>query len=204
MVEKVLVFDYDGTIVDSYQAYAPRFLSLLEKYHLQHKVKDFKSLYASNFAQSLLSLGLTQKNVLALIQDIREPFEGKPETIPPFAGMIDIMNMLTKRYSVYVVTSNLTAVIQESLDYWKIQGVKEVLGGDTEISKVTKLKLLQKKHPSAELFYIGDTLGDIHEAHEARVKSIAVTWGYHSRKELEKIKPDYIVDRPKALLNVLT
>jgi phosphoglycolate phosphatase len=69
---------------------------------------------------------------------------------------------------------------------------------------MNKVVIVQLCDDRAELFYIGDTLGDIHEAHEARVKSIAVTWGYHSRKELEKIKPDYIVDRPKALLNVLT
>lgn len=204
MVQKVLVFDYDGTIVDSYRAYARRFLALLEKYCLQGKVKDLKSLYVSNFSHSLIEQGLTRKEILALIHDIRVPFDGKPAMIEPFDGMVQLMNTLTKKYRVYVVTSNLTSVIQESLEYWKIRGVKEVMGGDMELSKVKKLARIRKRYPGAELFYIGDTVGDVHEAKEAGYRAVAVAWGYHTKKQLESEHPDTLVTKVSELRELFT
>ncbi|MBM3230539.1 hypothetical protein FJZ22_02705 [Candidatus Pacearchaeota archaeon] len=203
MVQKILVFDYDGTIVDSYAAYAERFMALREQYHLSKKIKDFKSLYSSNFSESLINQGLTPPLILALIRDIQKPFNGKPALITPFAGMVKLMNVLTTQSRVYVVTSNLTAVINESLSYWKIRGIQEVLGGDIEFSKVKKLKSIQKRHPHAEFLYIGDTVGDVHEAKEAGYTAVAVSWGYHSRTVLKKAKPDFIVDTPEALFQLL-
>ncbi|MSS74819.1 HAD family hydrolase [Candidatus Pacearchaeota archaeon] len=197
--KKVLVFDYDGTIVDSYRAYARRFVAIAGKYSLQASEHFFQSLYTGNFAASLQDHALDKKDVIALIHDIRVPFNGKPEAIEPFEGMVQLMNTLTKKYRVYVVTSNLTSVIKESLAYWKIYGVKEVIGGEMELSKVNKLVRIRKRYPRAELFYIGDTAGDVHEAKEAGYVAIAVSWGYHTKAQLEGEHPDILLSKVSEL-----
>jgi phosphoglycolate phosphatase len=51
-------------------------------------------------------------------------------------------------------------------------------------------------------FYIGDTTGDILEAREAGVQTVAVTWGWHSREKLVAVHPDFLVDRPEELLRM--
>lgn len=63
-----------------------------------------------------------------------------------------------------------------------------------------------------ETLHVGDTVTDIvacrtlrrkNPANEQNVKTVAVTWGYETRQELEKVKPDYIVDRPSELVKIV-
>ena len=123
--------------------------------------------------------------------------------LTPFNGIREVIRKLSKKAVIYIITSNLTSVIEDSIQFHKIKGVQRVIGGDKEFSKVKKILAVKKIHPKAVFYYIGDTVGDILEAKKADVKAVAVTWGYHSRKMLEKVKPDYIVDTPKELLKVL-
>ena len=55
---------------------------------------------------------------------------------------------------------------------------------------------------SGHTFYVCDTAGDVREAREAGVKTVAVTWGWHPRSRLERARPDVIVDDPKKLLGL--
>jgi phosphoglycolate phosphatase len=52
-------------------------------------------------------------------------------------------------------------------------------------------------------FYIGDTVGDIKEARAAGVWTVAVTWGWHSRERLLAARPDFLVDTPEELLQIV-
>lgn len=44
---------------------------------------------------------------------------------------------------------------------------------------------------------------DIRHGKAAGVRTVAVTWGYQKRHTLEQEKPDFVVDSPDELLNVL-
>jgi phosphoglycolate phosphatase len=41
---------------------------------------------------------------------------------------------------------------------------------------------------------IGDTAHDLRMAQAAGVRAMGVTWGFHTREELEACRPDYIAD----------
>jgi phosphoglycolate phosphatase len=56
--------------------------------------------------------------------------------------------------------------------------------------------------PPERTFYIGDTTGDIVEAWAAGVRTVTVTWGWHSRERLVAARPDFLVDTPEGLLRV--
>jgi len=40
------------------------------------------------------------------------------------------------------------------------------------------------------------------EGRQAGVKTVAVTWGWHSREKLAATGPDYLLDRPEELLKL--
>ena len=46
-------------------------------------------------------------------------------------------------------------------------------------------------------------MGDIVEGRQVGVGTIAVTWGWHSRKRLEAASPDRLVTTPAELLALL-
>jgi len=68
-------------------------------------------------------------------------------------------------------------------------------------SKVHKIKLLLEKYSMSpeNTIFVTDTLGDIKEAQECNVPTLAVTWGFHARETLEKGNPTKIIDHFEEL-----
>ena len=50
---------------------------------------------------------------------------------------------------------------------------------------------------------IGDALSDVRAAKEARVTSIAVTWGHQSLETLQRGEPDYVINSPQELIGLI-
>ncbi len=48
---------------------------------------------------------------------------------------------------------------------------------------------------------ITDTLGDLKEANQTGIKTIAVTWGVHQREKLKAGSPTVIIEEPTDLVN---
>ena len=63
------------------------------------------------------------------------------------------------------------------------------------------LKLLDT--PTGQACFVGDTKYDIHAAHAADVRSIAVATGYASRGELLKLRPDAVFDGIEAAIEYI-
>ena len=114
-----------------------------------------------------------------------------------------MLENLSKNNIVIIITSNLTNVVKESLKLKNINYFEEVIGADKETSKVKKIESIKLRYKDNDYFYIGDTKGDIIEGRKAGVKTIAVTWGWHSEEKLKEENPDFIVHTPEELVNLL-
>lgn len=202
--KKVILFDYDGTILDTFGEYAKEYVKIAHLFGIKKNTKeDFKNLYENNLSESLAELGVEGERLIEFIYKLREPYMHDHGLLNVFNGMKEVISTLSKKHDVFVITSNLTHIIEGSIKHHRITGIKEVIGGDIEMSKVKKINSIKKKYKGYEIYYIGDTIGDVKEAKQAEVKSIAVTWGYHSRESLKKVGADYVVDKPEELLKIL-
>jgi len=47
---------------------------------------------------------------------------------------------------------------------------------------------------------VGDTVGDVLEGRQAGIRTMAVTWGWHSEERLAQAEPDLIVRTPQEVL----
>jgi len=83
-------------------------------------------------------------------------------------------------------------------------GVKKVLGGDLGLSKARRIAMAKSIFNPAhdDSAMIGDAISDIRQGKIARVKTVAVTWGFQSRELLRAESPDHIIDTPEELLAV--
>ena len=81
---------------------------------------------------------------------------------------------------------------------------QEVLGSDFMLSKKDKILHVIKKYNVTlqDIYYIGDTTGDIKEGKQAGVKTVGVTWGWHSKEKMAASQPDYLFDKPEDLLQL--
>lgn|SRR3989338_1191646 len=202
---KVIIFDYDGTIVDSSIIVLKAYNNISKKYDLEvlKNMDELKKLYEKNVYESILSKGLNGDKLDDFFSEWRNSFLNEDADVKIFDGMKEVIAHLAKKNDIYVITSNSKKVILKSLQRFGIKGFKDVLGGDEEKSKVVKIGSLKKKYTNKEFYYVGDTIGDVDEARKAGVKSVGVTWGLHSKKQLENARADFVVDDPEELLEIL-
>ncbi len=201
----VLLFDFDGTIVDSLKVAHKAYNAVAKQYKLKKIVheKDFSALYDQNIYQSFLKQGVPQEKIGKFMLDLRNAFFNNGYRADIFPGVRKTFALLAKDNLIFIVTSNLSPAVKKLLNDAKLSGVTEILGGDHGKSKVKKIEYIKPLYPEATIYYIGDTVGDIVEGKQAGVKTVAVTWGYHSKAKLQKAEPDYIVDKPKELVEIL-
>lgn len=201
---RILLFDYDGTIIDSTKAVHDAFNKAAEKYELKPAVNyyDFIKLYDKNVYESIVEMGLPRSRLREFFDEWRKPFLSVNGKVKLFDGIKEVIHELSKKDYIIIITSNSKKVIEISLERFKLSGIREIMGGDEEMSKVEKIEKIKNRFKGHDIYYIGDTKGDILEAKKAKVKAVAVSWGVHPRKRLQGAKPDFIADKPEVLLKI--
>lgn len=204
--QQLFLFDFDGVIVDSLDFYERRVTLCLDKIGSQivRSRADFLELFEDNFYEALVKKGVNLDQFLRTLNEI--PTDGDGASLAPFAPVLPVLQKLHDKAPLIVISSNDSRVIDASLEKLGITDYfRDVLGSDFGLSKQKKIhhamNLFQME--PERTYYIGDTAGDIKEARLAGTKTVAVTWGWHTREMLEKVNPDYLLDSPELLLNLI-
>lgn len=204
-MQDILIFDYDGVFVDSMAVMLSIHNNLCDKYNLGDIKGEgaFKSMLDDNFFKSMAGLGVSERKIKACIDGFEKKALERKNEIKLFAGIKPMLDNLSKKYKMIIVTSSSSSVIIDFLEVNNIQHIDDVIGVEKEKSKVKKILSVKADYPDSEIYYIGDTKGDMIEGKKAGALTIATTWGFHSRARLETANPDYIVDAPMELADIL-
>ena len=207
----VVLFDLDGTVVDSGG------IILASMRHATREVlgRDFGD---AELMQAVGGPGLeAQMEVFAperveeLVRVYRAHNEPLHDELVACAGMEDVLVRLHEQgHRLGVVTAKRRSTVELAFARVPIAHLFEtVVGGDeTEKHKPDPEPLLlaaerMNARPD-ETAYVGDSPFDIRAAKAAGMHAIAVTWGrIHDRERLEREEPDAIVDTAEELLEHL-
>jgi phosphoglycolate phosphatase len=198
---KIVMFDFDGVIADSWCAQKSAYVGALRAHGLHDFATSatFRDLLESNWFEALRRAGVPPEAVAA----VEEAF-GESPTPELFPGMDEVLERLGAAYPVIVVTSSSTADVWRVLEDRGVRGVDEVIGGDVEPSKVRKIRSIRRRFgEELEAWYVCDTVGDVVEAREAGAAVIGASWGWHGEERLLRSAPDRIARRPRELLDLL-
>ena len=136
------------------------------------------------------------------------------EFISLFPGMKElIQEVKTRGYKVGLVTSRLLNTTMQGLEKY---GIKQYFDAIITADDTTKHKpdpepvniVLRKLDSAPEhTIMLGDTLFDLLCARNAKVTSVLVSWslalGGKTKEELGDAAPDYIIDKPEELLEII-
>jgi phosphoglycolate phosphatase len=202
---KLFLFDFDGVLVDSLEVYEKTVKDNLQKIHqpIVRSREEFLELFEDNFYESLKKKGIDLDEFMKAAEDILA--QVKIKDMKPFPDITPVIKELHKKHCLIVVSSNDYASIKEALDHFNYDDYfRDILGSDFMFSKKEKILYAAKKYqtPLDDIYYIGDTTGDIKEGKQAGIKTVGVTWGWHSKEKMATAQPDYLFDKPQELLQL--
>jgi phosphoglycolate phosphatase len=202
---KLFLFDFDGVIVDSLAVYEKTVKDNLQKINqpIVKSREEFLELFEDNFYESLKNRGIDLDVFMKAAEDILA--QVRITDMKPFPDIAPVIEELHRNHCLIVISSNDNASIKEALDFFNYDNYfKEILGSDFMFSKKGKILYAAKKYgvEPQDIYYIGDTTGDIKEGKQAGVKTVGVTWGWHSKEKMAASGPDYLFDRPQELLQL--
>jgi pyrophosphatase PpaX len=207
----VVLFDLDGTVVDSGA------IILASMRHATREVlgRDYSD---EELLQTVGGPGLeAQMHALApdqvdrLVDVYRAHNEPLHEELEACVGMEDVLVRLHEEgRRLGIVTAKRRATVDLAFAQVPLGHLFEtVVGGDeTERHKPDPAPLLlaadRMGAEPADSAYVGDSPFDVRAAKAAGMFAVAVTWGrIHERERLEAEEPDAIVDTAEELLGVL-
>lgn len=202
---KLLLFDFDGVLVDSITVYEKTVTDCLKKIGqpLTRGREEFLELFEGNFYESLKQKGVNMDKFTAASVDILSKVNYTD--MKPFDAIRPVLRELAKNHPLIVISSNDSPTIKEALRLYDFDGIfNDILGSDFMLSKKDKILHVIRQYNVTlqDIYYIGDTTGDIKEGKQAGVQTVGVTWGWHSKELMTTSQPDYLFDKPEDLLKL--
>ena len=204
--EHLLMFDFDGVIADSLDIFYEKFVYACNQhnYNLFPDLNSFLSLFDGNLFDGMIKSGVKEIDILPVLNTMSKVLNPEIDSISLFPGIIDMINFLSELHPVYIITSNVNPVVSSILKKNGAKGILDVIGSDKEQCKTIKIRKIIDKYPMHIPFYIGDTKGDMIEGKLANARTVGVDWGWHGRKRLSEVWPDYIAENIPELQDILT
>ena len=204
----LLHFDYDGVLVDSFD----ELLSAAQKAASETGLgrpptrSDFETIEDLTAAGIASLLGVPQRGVDLYTRRMHRALDADGREPAMFPGVPDMLRTLSKQHTLVIVTSNFDHLVRRGLSLHGVEDcVALVLDAQRPGTKGEKIAHALERFgaPRRESFMVGDTRGDIRHGKTAGVRTAGVTWGYQDRRTLEREAPDFIVDSPRELLDLL-
>lgn len=202
----LVIFDYDGVLADTLDdliRFGQEACNQLGVKHLVTK-EDLSNLEVMSFATFGRACEAPEHLVDEFVKISLNLFADKESPPAIFEGLNKVIQHLSANHKIAIVTTNSSQNVHAFLVKHGLDSlVHAIYGVDTPGSKAQKISMARERFMEKSVFMIGDSLSDIRAAKEAGVTSIAVTWGHQSLKTLLRGNPDYVVNSPRELIEIV-
>jgi len=206
---KLIIFDYDGVIMDTFECSRKIYQDISEEFNLN--IPDdsnyLRELIELDWRETLKKLNLTTPEQLKRDEEIFKAGLIKySDIIKPYKNIPKILQKLSKKYILAIVTNNFKSELDYRLKKFNINNYFRVYFGGDEGQLKPHPELILKclselSIKPQDTAYVGDMDGDIAAAKAAKLgKIIAVTYGYHAPQRLSEA--DIIINKPEELLTI--
>ncbi len=202
---KTLLFDYDGTIGDTYGLMISCVNQLSTKYHYS-TVTNSVEWKNKTLKQALTEdLHIKRYTLPFYTRAIKKLFKLHIQDVECFPGIKEMLHTLAQHFSLSILSSNAREVIVWFLAkngipvFQHIHSDSSLFGKDKTIMRFIRKYWLEKQ----DVIYVWDEVRDILACKKIWIPIIAVTRWWNSKKILEQYSPDYLVDDPGEILKVV-
>lgn len=200
-----LIFDFDGTLVDSFRAVIEKFNLLADEFKFRkinsNEINDLKDLTSKELIKYL---GIPIYKIPRVLRCARKHMYSEMQTLSPFINLPEVLQKLhDMKISLGILTSNSSENVKSWLEHHKMEHLFSFIHAESGYfgkKRILRRMLKAYKIDKSKTFYIGDETRDIEAAKECDVFSVAVTWGFNSEKILKQHRPHFIIRKPEDIL----
>lgn len=208
---KLIIFDYDGVIVDSFPNVHSVYQIICQKLgkSCPDNLEDFKKVYGHSSSECYSQLGFTEEERVKGNMIFKEEILKKDAK--PFEGIIDVLKELHKNYKLAVISSSYKEEVEQKLKkYGLLKLFDFILAKESHVGRFEKTESIKKvigklALKSNEVLLIGDRNVDFIEGSKAGLSNILLVnygWGYNL-EEIPEYKQKVLVREPNDLLEVV-
>ena len=208
---KHIVFDFDGTIVDSIHVIITIYNELALKYNFkQVSQEDYKLLNNLSTRERFKALHVPFYRLI-LLRKLNKEFKDKYndyiDALVFLKGMKEVLEILLKKgLKISIITSNSSSNVMAFLKHQGMHSLHEVRSSNGLFGKHQTLKKYMKENQldRREVIYIGDEHRDVIACKKCKIDVIGVTWGLDTKNLLSSAGPTYLIEQPHEIINVVT
>ncbi len=211
---KLIIFDYDGTVVLSFSVFKESLRELLRKLRLEQAFRENELEYMAKSAPKTWLPKLLSK-----IPSNRKP---KPEAvletfkeiyskihlnlIKAVPNVHDVLRKLKGKGYMLALTTGRVLVsdfVPIELKHLKLDNLFDLVYVPNRPDKLKTVKEIIERLSVEDAVIVGDSVDDIKAGKALSLKTIAVLYGFTSKEELLKHKPDYTINKIDELLTII-
>jgi len=213
---KAVIFDLDGTLLNSLEDIADSANSVLLNHDLPtHKPDDYKIFVGSGISE-LMSRALPEKEkdpdtIDDYVKEFREEYARnwnvKTEPYAGIAAMLD--ELVSRKIKIAVLSNKLHAFtkqcVDELLPRWKfniVMGLQNDIPPKPDPTSALQIAKQLNIDP-LHILYVGDSDIDMKTALAACMHPVGVLWGFRTKKELQKNGAKTLIEKPQELLDLI-
>ncbi|MGR5995961.1 pyrophosphatase PpaX [Bacillus cereus] len=206
-----VLFDLDGTLINTNELIISSFLHTLNTYYPnQYKREDVLPFIGPSLHDTFSKID--ESKVEEMITSYRKfNHDHHDELVEEYETVYETVRELKKQgYKVGIVTTKARQTVEMGLQLSKLDEFFDVVVTIDDVEHVKPhpeplqkaLELLDAK--PEEALMVGDNHHDIVGGQNAGTKTVAVSWTLKGRAYLEAYKPDFMLDKMSDLLPILS
>lgn len=205
-----ILFDLDGTLINTNELIIASFLHTLEKYYPgRFKREDVLDFIGPTLTESFSSID--ESRVEELITEYRRfNIEMHDEFVEEFETVYETIEALHQsNIKIGIVTTKARNVVEMGLSYSRLKQFFDVVITFNDVKKTKPhpepilLALEKLGSVPEETIMVGDNYHDINGGKNAGTKTAGVAWAIKGRDYLASFQPDYMLEKMSDILSIV-
>ena len=195
-MKKLLIFDLDGTLIDTLEDLNNSVNYALKLHHFPEKsLEDIRKAIGNGVAK-LVARNIPNNEAnpeyKQTLEDFRKHYsQNSCVFTKPYDGMNDaLINLKSHGYILAVATNKLSSVARPMIERFFLNLFDYIQGDEPGMDRKPAPMMVESlcerfKVDKKDAFYIGDTNVDMETAINSKVDFVLVTYGYRTKEELQ-------------------